>query len=539
MIDHGPTRRKIYGLTLAASLGFSAGCRTDVEDVHRWANRQQGPRKIVAVMTHDKYPDELRIEAALTLVRMKPRSGRRLGIDELVSGLAGLPAASRAKIVGGLVPVLEKELRRPPPPEADAAGLRVVDPTFPYKDAAFALLTGEGEGLVASQSDRQRLRAALGDWALADFSGRMDDTSQAYGMGQMLTELGAEGVRRLPALITPEAKKIGSIAGLIADLGDPPTKLEASQKLVRVAEEVNSDAWLARKAPALKQANEASGQKVEGARFEAQLALYREEELLRVLASMKQVGQAPAREYLLAFASDKAHPEKQREAALAALEGHMDPQNTAQVARLLDLAGADDTPDSVRDQALRRVGELPRALVIDRLYALFGNPNWKVRWVAAELVLKLSQAPHLAEFMSKLAGVRNLAITEPMRYGELLAQLPGSPPVRESIAAFATAQQPIPVRLTALGYYLDQGTRDQLRLVESYATDRSRIPACAKGAEGCAWECEVAEAGQQVVKPVQTLGDFVEYCVKPAMQRRLAAGNTDAKTATIEAPGKQ
>src|SRR5690606_19400550 len=143
------------------------------------------------------------------------------------------------------------------------------DTTFPYKDAAFALLTNQGEVLVANKDDRLRLQAALGDWAMADFSARMDDSSQAYGMGQLLAELGPKGVRRLPELIAPEAKKIGNIAGLIADLGDAQTKLEASQRLVKVAEEVDSDAWLKRKAPELKQANAASGHNVDGARFDA------------------------------------------------------------------------------------------------------------------------------------------------------------------------------------------------------------------------------------------------------------------------------
>src|SRR5688572_18320478 len=169
MTDHVRTRRTLYSLALAVSLVLVAGCRTGADDVHRWANTQQGPRKIVAVMTHDKYPDDLRIEAAMTLVRMKPRSGRRVGIDELILGLNDMPAAERARIVTGMVPLLENEIRRPPPPEANATGVREIDPTFPYKDAAFALLTNEGEVLVASKPDRQRLHAALGDWAMADF----------------------------------------------------------------------------------------------------------------------------------------------------------------------------------------------------------------------------------------------------------------------------------------------------------------------------------------------------------------------------------
>jgi hypothetical protein len=318
---------------------------------------------------------------------------------------------------------------------------------------------------------------------------------------------------------------------LISDLGDEQTKLEASQKLVQVAREVDSAAWLARKGPLLKQANEASGQKVEGVRFDAQLSLYQEEELLRVFSSLKQIGQAPAVDYLLSFALDKTRPEKRREAALAAMEGHIDRKNPEQVTRLLALVGADDTPDSVRDQALRRVGELPRKQVIDALYGLFSHKNWKVRWVAAELVLKMSEAAHLAEFMGKLGGVREMAITEPIRYGKLIAGLPGAPPVRAAIATYAAAGQPTAARLTALGYYLEQGTRAELPALEAMALDTTRVPECARNAEGCEWRCEIASDGQQVVKPVQTIGEFVQYCVKPAILERATADAAALKTA--------
>ena len=94
MDDRTRNCRTIQSWVVAVSMAGSIACRTSVDDVHRWANTQQGPRKIVAVMTHDKYPDELRIEAAMTLVRMKPRSGRRVGIDELVAGLRALPVRS-------------------------------------------------------------------------------------------------------------------------------------------------------------------------------------------------------------------------------------------------------------------------------------------------------------------------------------------------------------------------------------------------------------------------------------------------------------
>jgi hypothetical protein len=184
----------------------------------------------------------------------------------------------------------------------------------------------------------------------------------------------------------------------------------------------------------------------------------------------------------------------------------------------------------VRDQALRRVGELPRKQVIGALYGLFAQKNWKIRWVAAELVLKTSESQHLAEFMNKLGSVHNMAITEPIRYGKLIAGVPGTPPARDVIKGYLTGQHPAPVRLTALGYYLDQGTRDQLKLVEPFHADSTPVPECVKDAEGCEWQCEIAAGGEQLVKPVKTIGDFVEYCVKPAMQARTTVEST-AQTA--------
>jgi HEAT repeat protein len=533
MTKQGPTRptnnenrraaagRTVVGCAVALGFCLLAGCRTGADDVQRWANTQQGPRKIVAVMTHDKYPDPLRIEAALTLVKMKPRAGRRVGIDNLVSGLGELPPPTRERIVSGMLPTLEQAIRQPPP-LPDAAGVRPADGTFPFKDAAFALLTSNG-ALVANEEQRKRLKAALADWAMTDFSARMDDSTQAYGMQQLLGELGPDGVRRMPDLIVPEEAKVGSIAGFIAELGDPETKLQASNRLVKVAQEVDSATWLERKAVDLKAANEASGLKVEGKRFETQLEQYQDEELMRVLLSLKKVGQEPSVAYLLAFAKDPKNKEARRAAALAALEGHVDRKNEAQVKTLLDLAGASDTPDAVRDLALRRVGELPRAQVIGKLYGLFTNDNWKIRWVAAELVLKMSEIKDLPEFMSNLSKARSMAITEPIRYGRMIGGLKGQPTASQVIEPYATTQYKAPVRLSALGYFLELGTKDQVPLVARYASDPMPVPGCAKDAKDCEWQCEVSADDKRVLKQIATVGEFVQFCVQPAMESRTSA----------------
>src|SRR3954469_15646496 len=113
--------RFVAAITVAAVLTLGQGCRTSEEDVHRWANTAQGPRKLVAVLTHDKYPIDLRIDAAETLVSMKPRGGRRIGIqgtDEqlgLVDALAQMPPAPRTVLVSRLVPKLQAEMAKAPP----------------------------------------------------------------------------------------------------------------------------------------------------------------------------------------------------------------------------------------------------------------------------------------------------------------------------------------------------------------------------------------------------------------------------------------
>jgi hypothetical protein len=522
------------GPIVVALLALLAGCRTDEADVHRWANTQQGPRKIVAVLTHDKYGDALRVEAAMTLVTMKPRAGRKVGMDELVEGLKALPEAKRAALVTALTPKLEEGMRLAPP-EPDEHGRRASDPSVTHKDAAMALLLPTLH-LVNDAAVRDRLHAALADWALADFSGRMDDSSQSFSMAQVLAEVGAPAIRRLPPLIAPDNGKVEALATFVAELGDEEAKLAASERLVKVASEIDSDAWLKRKTPELQAANSTSGQNVEGERFTAQLAQYQEEELMRVLVSLRKVGGQPVVAYLLGYARDKAKPEKRRAACLAALEGQVDRRNDAQVEQLLQLAGADDTPEVVREQALRRVGELPRKRTAEALYALFGKDNWKIRWVAAELVLRTSEAEHVPEFMTRIGRVRTMAITEPIRYGKLMGELQGNPPVAEQLANFLKPEQPVPVRLSALGYFLDQGRARELALVSTYTGDGAPVPPCPEKAVDCEWRCEVSDGNDQKVENIRTVGDFVRFCVVPAIRDHLAP--VEAASATVPAkPG--
>ena len=520
--------RLIPTFVLLGALSVAAtGCRTDSTNIEAWGRKSQGPKKLVAVLTHEKYPIDLRIEAALMLVSMKPRGGRRIGIqgtDEqpgLIDALAQMQPAARHAVVTRLVPKLQEEMLKPLPPTQ--AGVAVADPTIPYKDAAFALLTHDDGALLTDEALRKSLKTTLATWTATNFADRLDDTSQMFGMEQVLRELKVDGVRSLPDLIVPGANKIDRISQMIADFGDDATKAKASEKLVAVAKEVNSPKWIEQKAGVVEAANKASKLNPKPEQFKAQVAQYQEEELTKVFSSMKKVGGKPVVAYLLAFAQDKQQPEKRRQVALSALQGNIDKKDTTHAAAVLAIAGASDTPDSVRDAALQRVGELPRALVIDKLYDLFKDPNWKVRQVAAQLVLKMSETPQLPEFFSKLAQADNMAITEPLRYGALLASMKGTPSAAEVAEKYAGTGHPVEDRLTALGYFYNVGTAADLPKISGYASDHTATPKCKADAKDCDWKCEVQTAKGPETKEVTTLGEFVEYCVKPAMEKNKAA----------------
>src|SRR5690606_21569727 len=152
-----------------------------------------------------KYPMDLRVEAAMTLVRMKPRGGRRVGIqgsddyEGLLDALKRLPPDTREAIIAGMAPQLVSEMLEP---LAEPQGDEVIeDKSFPYKDTAYALLTAEDGALVSDPSIRESLRRALIQWSSTNFEERLDESSQIYGMQQVFRWLKADGVRPLPGLI--------------------------------------------------------------------------------------------------------------------------------------------------------------------------------------------------------------------------------------------------------------------------------------------------------------------------------------------------
>jgi hypothetical protein len=500
-----------------------SGCRVAEDDVHRWESTAHGPEKLRAVLIYDKYETQLRVESAMSLIRMKPRAGRRVGIGIMVDALASITPETRQVIVASLVPDIIAELKKPPP-VAQANQASPPDPSFPYKDAAYAMLTSDKTVIIAEEPLKQQLKTALIDWSIADFEHRLDNRSQAFGMEQLLRYVGAPAVAGLPKLMTRDAKRLDQMATLVAELGDQKTKEAASAQLVAIAQYVMSDEWTKIKEPELKAANAASRLEPTPKQFEAQLAQYRDEDLVRVFASMRKVGGRPCVDFLLTFAASKEQSEKRRQAALAALEGRLDRNNPDDLKRILQIA-ATDAPDVVLDQAFRRVGELPRELVVDKLYEIFKTDKWKIRRAAAGTVLKMSTVKHIDEFMGKLpeGAAKGFAMGEALAYGASIGDLKEGKPL-DGLKKYFTSGTGAQ-RATALGYWFTFGTSADVAALAPYESDGTKAPVCDTDAD-CKWACEVPKEGakdpakDRESKDVKTVGEFVRFCVEPAMRER-------------------
>ena len=152
--------------------GSVEGCAVTDGDVKRWETTERGPEKLAAVVKHAKYKPELRVGAAEALIRMKPRSGKRIGIDSLLATLAELSDGERAAVTGPLVSKLVEAMAAERPAR-NPDGTWPADPSVPFKDAAFGLVSHEPPLVGDEEGARQKLLAAFG----AFYEGKKSDVA--------------------------------------------------------------------------------------------------------------------------------------------------------------------------------------------------------------------------------------------------------------------------------------------------------------------------------------------------------------------------
>jgi hypothetical protein len=337
----------------------------------------------------------------------------------------------------------------------------------------------------------------------------------------MMRFIGAASVRSLPALINDSSTKVDKVASLIADLGDADTKQKGSDALVALAKRIDSQGWYDKEKPIVADSDAKSGAKVTPQHLDVQLKAYQDQELIKTFGSMKRLGGRPVVDYCIGYAGDSKNSKERRQAALAAIENKVDKNNGADIDKLFAIAKDDNTPDEVRDQAFQRLGELPKELIVNRLYTFFDSRKWKVRWVAAELVLKTMTAKDIPEFLRHLptTAATKMGLSEPTTYGGIILKLdapPGSPKPKDVLNGYLTVKDLGP-KLTAIGAYYG-GSKSDLGKIIPLESDTSPVPKCDPTDE-CGWTCDVPKPGSTDTdsKVIATVGDFAKYCVAPSM----------------------
>ena len=514
---------------IAASGAVIAGCAVSESDAHRWETTENGPEKLYAVVTHDKYSWALREEAALSMVRMKARNGKRLGLEYLIVGfdtslgrvqgaLAVLGDDARRRIVDGITPKLLEAMRQPPPPKPAEGGVITPDASIPYKDAAFAIISHEPP-LASNEATKAELSTELAKWVQTDFESRIDNGTQMFGVEQIMRFLGSSSVKTIPTQINESSSKVDRACSLVAELGDDETKKRASEALVVLAKHYDTDDWLKKQHALAVEANQKAKINATEAQVTVQLGLYQEQELEKVFVDMKRVGGRPVIDYLIGFARDGKKSEKARMTALAALENRMDKNVPTDVNLVFDIVKDDAAPDGVRSLAMARLGELPKEVVVPKLYTLF-DKKWQVRADAGKMILRSISTKEVADFAQHLPtnDKAKMGLSEVLTYGTTIAQMDEkSVPKPHDVLMPLLQSQSLGAKLTGIGSYY-AGKKADMAALKGLEEDKMPVPKCAE-ADACGWSCDVPKApGSQdkETKPVTTVGEFVRWCIEPS-----------------------
>jgi len=253
---------------------------------------------------------------------------------------------------------------------------------------------------------------------------------------------------------------------------------------------------------------------------EAQLKLYQEQELEKVFTQLKRIGGRPAVDYCLGFAHDKSKSEKMRVDALAAIENRVDKNAPNDVNLIFDIVKDDTAPDKVRGVAMARLGELPKDMILPKLYSLF-DKKWQVRADAERMILRMITTKDLPDFMRHLPQNEKtkIGLSEPLSTGAqiLMMDPQGGPKPRAILNGFLESKD-LGAKLTAVGSYY-QGKKAEASVLAPLESDKSLVPKC-DPADQCNWTCDVPKPGSKETesKAVTTVGEFVKWCIEPSLQ---------------------
>lgn len=480
--------KKARVLILCSLIALSAGCKVSSEDIDYWKGTVKGPGKITAVMLADKYPMELRTQAALALVEMERND--RDGAADLQQGLQRLDEATRGEVVAAMVPGLKAQMNKPPEKAESGAPSAA---QIRAKDAAVLLIP------YASVEAKAQLTDSVVAWYVEDFNGR--SLAGNFSAEQVVSSLGSPAAKGLVSGLKAQLPQqaLVKMAQLIGQVGDTTAKKEAGERLVAIEQEMESNEFLKWISDTIQAQQAQAGATIDAAKLKNAAELNRDNFINEgAIVAMKAVAdQPPVKARLLALASVPSKPgavsDARRERALEALENKVDRGDLQQV---LALALDKDNPKSVRDYAFDRVGDIKSAEALPSLWPLVAGEDERLRWRAGELVLAIGGPSVVEEFFNKLPTGGEYPAAELEGYATRLGQMT---PLPSEAAKRLLSSPNWYARVTAIDFFERKGTADDIKRLESLKSDKAQ-------GKGASW-------GKK------TVGDVAEEAIALAKQR--------------------
>jgi hypothetical protein len=510
-------RRILSCLALVLGLSVLSGCKVTGEDIDYWKRTVKGPGKIVAVILADRYPIELRTQAALALVEMERQDVDGVAqLQQTLQTLQGQDPEAVEQIVAGMVPGLLQMMQGAdeqhdpnlgPPPRQTRA-----------KDAAYLLIPH------ANASAREQLTDAVVGWYAVDFANR--SLAGNYSSEQVVRSLGSPAARQLVEGLNAHMPQqaLVKMAELVSQVGDEETKQMAGERLVAIEQEMETSEFIDWLKSEIRDAmeGEVSDDRV------TNIAVVNREKFLNegALPAMKHLAAVPeVRARLLAIASSpppESMPDGAKEAinlrrqrALMALEGNVEEEH---LDALLAIALDENNPINVRDYAFDRVGDIRSEAAIPRLWSLVQTTEnemlpKRLRWRAGELVLAIGGGDVVTEFLSKLPTEDGVEY-EPEElegYATRMSQM--TPQPVQVVERQLSAPQWFK-RVIALRFIERRGSADDVAKLQRLTRDRAET---------------VGEGWERLELP--TVGAVAESAVESLQERLASPGDGEAESA--------
>jgi hypothetical protein len=491
MVTH-PTRP--LAALFAVAIGL-LGCKVNENDIEQWKGTIKGPAKMVAVMQSDKYPEALKVRAAMALVEME-RSDVD-GIDELSRGMLRLDTEKRAALITAMAEDLEQLMRGGSETQA-AEGGPPTELQARAKDAVYALID------LAPAETKSRFIATLIAWYSADFNGR--NLAGRTSAEQVVRKLGppaaAKLVEGMSAKIPPAA--LIKLTQLVSETGVGPTRKSAAARIVAIQKEMESQAFMDWLKPRVKEGLQKAGRKTDEKSVQKAAEGTREIHLSGALTAMKPLASEEAvQTRLLEIAATPSKDAKdpmtqRRELALRALEGKASEKH---LDVLLKLALDPNNPIPVRDTAFDRVGDIGSKRAIEPLLPLVGNgQDQRLRWRAGELVLSIGGADILGTFFSRLPG--GATQYEPEELDGYATRMGDMTPAPRAVALERLRSPSWWERVIALRYLARKGTKADVPAMQALSGSKDAV--AGKNWKNFDWK---------------TVGDVAKESVKDAESR--------------------